>query len=148
MNTSDAQNMITKLLSGQNLGVLATLGQEYPYQSIVAFSASPDQKQLLFATLRETNKYRNLKQQPHVSMFIDNRLNQEADFVDTIGMTVLGTARELNDAECGGYRTPFLQKHPRLEEFLSSPDCALFLIEVSVYYVVWNFSQVMEVRMA
>jgi hypothetical protein len=96
---------------------------------------------------RKTSKYKNLKEKAQVSIFIDNRSNQEADFLDAIGMTVLGDARELNDAARKKSMGCFIRKHPSLEEFLGSPDCALFMIKVRVYYVVWHFHQVTEVRL-
>ena len=147
IKTKDVRKKIEKLLTGQKLGILATLGKDYPYQSIVAFSGSGDMKHILFATKRATSKYKNLKDRAQVSIFIDNRSNQEADFLDAIGMTALGDARELRGASSRKFTGLFLRKHPSLGGFLSSPDCALFMIKVKVYYVVWHFQEVMEVRM-
>jgi len=147
MKAQDVRKKIAKLLAEQKLGILATLGKDYPYQSIVAFSGSRDMKHILFATKRATSKYKNLKEKAQVSIFIDNRSNQEADFLDAIGMTVLGDARELSEAARTKSMGLFIRKHPSLEEFLASPDCALFMIKVRVYYVVLNFQEVTEVRM-
>jgi nitroimidazol reductase NimA-like FMN-containing flavoprotein (pyridoxamine 5'-phosphate oxidase superfamily) len=147
MKTKDIRKKISKLLTEQKLGILATLGVDYPYQSIVAFSGSRDMKHILFATKRATSKYKNLKDRAQVSIFIDNRSNQEADFLDAIGMTALGDARELSGAASKKFTGIFIRKHPSLEEFLASPDCALFMIKVGVYYVVVNFQEVNEVIM-
>jgi general stress protein 26 len=147
-NAKDVRKKIAKLLIEQKLGILATLGKGYPYQSIVAFSGSRDMKHILFATKRATSKYKNLKDKVQVSVFIDNRSNQEADFIDAMGMTVIGDARELNGAMRKKFMAPFICKHPSLEEFVSDPDCALFMIKVKVYYVVLNFQEVIEVCIA
>jgi uncharacterized pyridoxamine 5'-phosphate oxidase family protein len=146
MNTKDVRKKIAKLLTEQKFGILATLRKDYPYQSIVAFSGSGDMKHILFATKRATSKYKNLKDRAQVSILIDNRSNREADFIDAISMTALGDARELRGASSNKFMGLFLGKHPYLEGFLSSPDCALFMIKVKVYYVVWHFQEVMEVR--
>ncbi|MBF0122380.1 MAG: pyridoxamine 5'-phosphate oxidase family protein [Candidatus Omnitrophica bacterium] len=148
MNKRVIRKKIAELLTGQKLGILATLGKDYPYQSIVAFSGSRDMKHILFATKRATSKYRNLKDRAQVSIFIDNRSNQETDFLDATGMTAIGDARELNGAVRKKFMGFFLRKHPSLEEFLTGPDCALFMIKVRVYYVVWHFHKVMEVRIS
>jgi nitroimidazol reductase NimA-like FMN-containing flavoprotein (pyridoxamine 5'-phosphate oxidase superfamily) len=138
---------IAGLLTGQKFGVLATLGKDYPYGSMVAFSNSRDMKQILFATKRATSKYKNLKDRPQVSIFIDNRSNQEADLESAIGLTALGDARELSGKEHGKRGKVFLLKHPYLRDFLTASDCALFLIKVRAYYVVLNFQEVHEVIM-
>jgi uncharacterized pyridoxamine 5'-phosphate oxidase family protein len=146
MKTKDVRQKIATLLSEQKLGILATLGTDYPYQSIVAFAGSRDMKQLFFATKRATSKYKNLKAKAQVSVFIDNRSNQESDFFDALGMTALGDARELRGASRKKPMGLYVRKHPNLEEFLSSPDCTLFMIKVKAYYLVWHFQEVMEVR--
>jgi len=146
MNKKDVRKNIAKLLTDQKFGILATLGKDYPYQSIVAFAGSGDMKHIFFATRRATSKYRNLKNNVQVSVFIDNRSNQEADFIEATGMTAIGDAGELSEAARRKSIGLFIRKHPSLEEFLASPDCALFMIKVRVYYIVWNFQQVMEVR--
>lgn len=148
MHAKNVRKKIATLLTGQKLGILATLGKDYPYQSIVAFAGSRDMKHILFATKRATSKYRNLKDRSKVSVFIDNRSNRETDFIDAIGMTALGDARELHKAARKKLAAFFLRKHPSLEGFLASPDCALFSIKVRAYYVVWHFHQVMEVRVS
>jgi len=139
---------ISGLLTRQKLGILATLGRQYPYQSIVAFAAADDMKNILFATKRSTSKYRNVKRRARTSIFIDNRANSEKDFIDTTGMTALGDARELRGASRRSSGKIFLKKHPYLREFLAAPDCALFNIKVRVYYVVMRFQEVFEVRIS
>lgn len=147
MNSRIIRKKIAKLLIEQKLGILATSGKKYPYQSIVAFSASRDMKYILFATKRATSKYKNLEDRNQVSIFIDNRSNQEADFIDATGMTVLGDAQELNGADARKHMKTFTRKHPSLRHFLSDVDCALFRIRVRVYYVVVKFQEVTEFRM-
>jgi len=138
---------ISGLLDGQKLGILATLGREYPYQNIVAFAAGRDLKTICFATRRNTSKYRNLKRCKRVAMFIDDRLNREADFHDATGLSALGVAEELRGAGRAGSMRSLLRRHPDLKGFFSDPDCALFAIRVRVFYLVMRFQEVIEVRM-
>ncbi len=142
------RKIIAGLLNGQKLGILATLGPAYPYQNIVAFAASGDLKNIVFATRRSTGKYRNLKSRKRVAIFIDNRSNRETDFQQATGITALGSALELRGREREKSVKLFLRKHPSLREFLAAADCALFAIRVRAYYVVLHFQDVFEVRMA
>jgi nitroimidazol reductase NimA-like FMN-containing flavoprotein (pyridoxamine 5'-phosphate oxidase superfamily) len=137
---------ISGLLDGQKLGILATLGREYPYQNIVAFAAGRDLKTICFATRRNTSKYRNLKRRRRVAMFIDDRVNREADFRDATGLSALGEAEELRGEGRGRSLRSLRRKHPELKEFLSAPDCVLFAIRVRVFYLVMRFQEVIEVR--
>ncbi len=145
--TRSQRKTIADLLSAQKLGILATLGQAYPYQNIVAFAASGDLKNILFATGRSTGKYKNLKSRKRVAIFIDNRSNREADFQQATGITAIGRALELRGRVREKSAKLFLRKHPSLREFLSAADCALFTIQVRAYYVVLHFQDVFEVRM-
>jgi general stress protein 26 len=94
------RKIIADLLITQKLGILATLGQAYPYQNIVAFAAGGDLKNILFATRRSTGKYRNLKSRKRAAIFIDDRSNRETDF-RTLGsgleMTVFSVKQSMFD---------------------------------------------------
>jgi len=128
------------------LGILATLGQDYPYQNIVAFAAGRDLKTIVFATRRATSKYRNLKRRKRVAMFIDDRANREADFHDATGITALGVAAETRGESRSRAMKLLRRRHPYLKEFLVAPDCAVFAITVRSYIVVLHFQEVLEVR--
>ena len=144
--TRSQRKIIADLLTVQKLGILATLGQAYPYQNIVAFAASGDLKNILFATKRSTSKYKNLISRKRVAIFIDDRSNRETDFQQATGITALGAALELRGLGRDKFAKLFLRKHPSLREFLAAPDCALFSIRVRAYYVVLHFQDVVEVR--
>jgi hypothetical protein len=145
--TRSQRKTIADLLSAQKLGILATLGPTYPYQNIVAFAASGDLKNILFATRRATGKYRNLKTRKQVAIFIDDRSNRETDFQQAAGLTAIGRALELRGRVREKSAKLFLRKHPSLRGFLSAADCALFAIRVRSYHVVLHFQDVFEVRM-
>lgn len=146
MKKSELRKKIRDLFKEQNLGVLATLGETFPYQSIVAFTVTNDLKNIMFATKRMTSKYKNLKKSPRVSMFIDNRSNRESDFQRTIGLTALGDAQELQGTQRDKAILKFIKRHPCLEEFISSQNSSTFIVKVRVYYLVEHFQEVIEIR--
>ena len=135
---------IESLLRSQHLGVLATQGNEYPYCTLVAYAISEDLREIIFATLRDTRKYRNIKKTPSVSLLIDSRTNQVNDFKDVEALTAVGSAEEISDELKSGYLRSYLEKHPSLDGFAKAPDCALMKIQVAKYILVQHFQNVTE----
>ena len=131
-------------MAGQSLAVLATVGDPHPHTSLVAFAVTRDLRNLVFATPVYTRKYDNILKNPRVSLLVDNRLNLERDFQDGVALTVKGTAIQPPAARRRGYARLYLQRHPYLEEFVSSPTCGLFVVEVHSYSLVSSFQNVQE----
>ena len=144
MNSVASFSRIKTVLKGQRLGVLATLGADYPYQNIVSYTVSGDLRKIIFATARSTMKYANIQRCPRVAMFVDNRKNTEQDLLDAVGITAIGDAKELSGAEEQRGKRSLTARHPYLEDFVSSPGVALFGVRVKVYYAVSRFQNVEE----
>jgi len=143
-DTEKLVNMIQSLFQSQYLGVLATRGKEYPYCSLVGFAGTDDLRRIIFATLRNTRKYANIKTYPMISILIDSRSNRVEDFEDAIALTILGNAHEAEGEERERLSVLYLARHPHLREFLQDPDCALMALDVERYIVVTRFQQVEE----
>jgi len=137
-------DQIRSLLHTQNCGVLATHGSEYPYATLVGFATTEDCRELIFATIRDTRKYANIKKTPNVSLLIDSRVNQVHDFQDAKALTVLGSAEELDSTLKNNYLALYLSKHPYLKEFVTAPNCSLIKVSVAKYILVDHFQNVME----
>ena len=136
---------IRALLESQRLAVLSTQDQIQPYSNLVAFAATPDLKCLLFATTRATRKYANLVAHSRVSILIDNRTNEAADFAEAAAVTVLGQAEEMQATELPQLLPLYLGRHPYLWDFVTSPTCALFRVSVERYILVTRFQDVREI---
>lgn len=137
---------IKELFDKQRLAVLSTDNKGQPYSNLVAFSTSEDIKTLVFATTRSTRKYANLSTESRVSLLIDNRSNQVSDFFETIAVTAIGIATEVNGFDKDKLFKQYLNKHKTLVNFVQSPSCALFKIKVKDYYVVSRFQNVQELH--
>jgi nitroimidazol reductase NimA-like FMN-containing flavoprotein (pyridoxamine 5'-phosphate oxidase superfamily) len=137
--------IIRELLESQRLAVLSTQGQFQPYSNLVAFAATPDLKYLIFATSRATRKYANLLNHPQVSILIDNRTNKATDFAEAAAVTVLGRASEVQGTERSQALKIYVNRHPYLEDFVTSPNCALFSVKVERYIMVTRFQDVREI---
>ena len=135
------------LMATQKLAVLATYAGAQPYTSLVAFAETADLKKIFFATTRVTRKYANLKTNSRVALLMDNRSNQTSDFRKAMAATAFGTAREVGDTEKEDALKIYLAKHPYLNDFVTSPTCALLQVTVERYSMVHRFQNVMEVSL-
>ena len=146
MNDKGAElfSSICAVLQSQKLGVLATQGEVYPYCTLVGFVATDDCKEVVFATLRDTSKFRNVSKNKHVSLLIDTQKNSATDFKDAEALTVLGTAGEVKEERKKEYVALYLKKHPYLEDFIKTPNCAVMRVSVEKYILVQNFQNVLE----
>ena len=140
--------MIKSLFHTQNLGVLATRGKEYPYCTLVGFAGTDDLKHIIFATLRNTRKYGNIKTYPMISILIDSRSNRVDDFKDAMALTILGNAHEAEGEERDRLSGLYLARHTHLKEFIKDPNCALMVLDVRKYIMVTHFQQVMEMDLS
>jgi len=140
----ELKKLVGRTLKSQNLGVLATLEDNNPYESLVAFISSEDLKYIVFTTAVYTRKYANLKNHPPVSFLVDTRSNSARDFHECVVVTALGNAREIVRDERDENLRLYLKRHPYLEEFVRSPSTRLFRIRVKKYIVVSEFQNVSE----
>ena len=141
---SELVGELEKLFSSQNLAVLATSGKSGPYGNLVAFMAGPDLKYLLFATQKATRKFGNLLENPLVAFVIDNRSNKIEDFMNAVAVTAMGRAFEMTSREKEAMVEAYVDKHPHLKDFVSSPSCALVKVEIEKYVCVFRFQNVIE----
>ena len=138
---------VLDLLREQNLAVLSTDRGGHPYASLVGFLADDDLRHVYFVTTRATRKFGALTSNPRVAVLVDNRSNTYGDFRDAMAVTALGEAREIPKDEHQDTVKAYLEKHPHLADFMSSPTSALVRIEVKTYYAVTRFQQVMELHL-
>jgi uncharacterized protein YhbP (UPF0306 family) len=141
------EDKLKQLFRSQTLGVLATQQKKKPYTSLVAFACSDDMSRIVFATPKTTRKFANIISNSNVSMFIDNRLNKAADFRKAIGVTALGSVRQIRKNKNNKLMKIYLDKHPQLESFLASPSCALICIDIKSFYIVERFQNVTEIHL-
>lgn len=123
--------------------VLATSDNGRPYTSLIAFALLPDRRTLIFATPKATSKYRNITNQPAVSILLDNRSQRADDLHSAQAVTLLGTAKEVRTtAQMAHYRVAFVDKHPELAAFIDEPDTALIAVTIRQAIYVARFQDV------
>ena len=135
MDRPQLTDKLSRLLASQKLAVLSTNREGQPYSCLVAIAGTADLKHLLFCTSRPTRKYGEIKDDPRVSVLIDNRSNRESDFRDAFAVTATGRAAEAHSDERDRLLSIYLAKHPHLKDFVSSPDNALIRVDVTDYVI-------------
>lgn len=143
--SADSVVALRELLARERLGVLATHGPEYPYASLVGVRVSRDLRRLYFITPRATRKFAFLTADPKVAMLIDSREDGERDLHDAAAATAVGSARELAGEEREAQLRPFVERHPQLATFATSPSTALVELAVDTWYLVRRFQNVTEI---
>lgn len=114
----------------QHFSVLATNDNGQPYTSLISFAITPDMKMVIFATPKDTRKYRNILNTKEVAILIDNRSNTRKNLMATEAITIIGTARHIRRGKTRDELAAlYLRKHPDLEEFIQSDTTALIVVE-------------------
>jgi hypothetical protein len=106
-----------------------------------------DLARLWFATTRSTRKFADMVANNRVAFVVDNASNNPSDVFDALAATGTGQVRELSGGDREMALKLHLAKHPHLEEFVTSPNCALMELSVEVYHVVTRFQEVVEVHL-
>jgi nitroimidazol reductase NimA-like FMN-containing flavoprotein (pyridoxamine 5'-phosphate oxidase superfamily) len=131
----------------QRHAVLATISDGQPYTSLVAFAMTPDMKQAVFATPRNTAKYRNILNNRKVALLIDTRSNTDAAYMKSETVTVIGTAVPVRRGRKRESLSRILtEKHPVLRRFVQSKTTAIIVVEAEKCFHTGSFQQVSEWR--
>jgi hypothetical protein len=97
-----------------------------------------------FITPKASRKFQNLKENPRVSLFIDNRSNTVQDIEEAMGVTVVGEAEEVPQVDIPNLLDIFLQKHGYLHEFAHAVGSCLVRVRVKRYRLVTRFQEVAD----
>ena len=129
--SADVLSRLAILDKDQKLAVLATVSDNEPYTSLVAYAVTPDMKGLIFATPRGTQKYRNIIRNKNVSLLIDTRSNTAADYRKAELITIMGSAHRLKRGrKRDDFAKALLKKHPKLKKFAEAPSTSLVLVKI------------------
>lgn len=146
--TEEIRRNLSELFESQKLAVLSTHQAGQPYASLVAFVATEDLKHIFFVTPKTTRKFANLSADSRVALLVNSSQNQAADFHQALSVTAVGSAEEITGEDKEKYSKFYLARHPYLEDFATSPSCALVRITARSYYLVRNFQNVMELHIS
>ncbi|MGQ3684852.1 MAG: pyridoxamine 5'-phosphate oxidase family protein [Candidatus Loosdrechtia sp.] len=139
------QDRLQILNQKERYAVLATESDGQPYTALIAYALTDNLKGVVFATPKNTCKFKNILKNPRVSILIDSRTNSSGDYLSIESVTVAGTARSLRKGRKWDESAAVLvKKHPQLSDFIVSSTTALILTNVTHYVHVCNFQDISE----
>ena len=138
------RDRLIQLFNNQYFMVLATQSRGELHTCLVSFASSTDLHWFYFMTPKTSRKFQNLKENPRVSLFIDNRSNKVQDIGEAMGITVVGEAEEVPQVDIPDLLHFFLQKHGYLHDFAHAPGSCLVRVRVKRYRLVTRFQEVTD----
>jgi nitroimidazol reductase NimA-like FMN-containing flavoprotein (pyridoxamine 5'-phosphate oxidase superfamily) len=130
---------IRALVASRHVCVLATVDKDRPYCSLMNYVTDESCRDFYMATLRHTNKYRNLLANPSVSLLVDSR--ESAPLSSSQALTVEGVFEPINDDEKRSWVfSRLIAQNPLLKDFLSLPDVDVICIRARSYLLIDGIS--------
>jgi nitroimidazol reductase NimA-like FMN-containing flavoprotein (pyridoxamine 5'-phosphate oxidase superfamily) len=121
-----------ELVRKKDMCVLATVSENLPHCSLMAYVTDEECREIYMVTLRESTKFKNLARNPRVSLLIDTREEHPAPGrSEASALTVSGRFQRIGDPEAlDAARQRLLERHPHLKELLDRPDAEIFCIRM------------------
>lgn len=136
------QERLREMDGRERFAVLATQEEDGPYASLVAYALSPDLRTVIFATPKNTRKYKNIVKMDHVALLIDDR-SGDLPIAKGEAITLTGPAKPLRKGrERDEMVRVYLGKHQDLKGFVESPTTALVALRINQAVHVCNFQTV------
>jgi nitroimidazol reductase NimA-like FMN-containing flavoprotein (pyridoxamine 5'-phosphate oxidase superfamily) len=112
--------------------VLATVAGQKPYCSLMAYVTDKNCEEIYMVTHKNTTKYKNLMQNPAVSLLIDTR--EQSPRCQAKALTVEGVFGKIEKmAKRKQVAAKLLRTHPYLDSFLKHPEAEIFCVKISSF---------------
>jgi nitroimidazol reductase NimA-like FMN-containing flavoprotein (pyridoxamine 5'-phosphate oxidase superfamily) len=120
------------LVRSQNVCVLATVSGDQPHCSLMSYATDADCREMYMVTFKKTKKYRNLKDNPAVSLLIDTRKEDRGEKQHEVrALTVNGLFEDVKDQKKRDMiRALLLERHPHLDVLVEDPDAEFFTVRI------------------
>lgn len=120
------------LAKQRDMCVLATVAGQKPYCSLMAYVTDENCEEIYMVTHKNTTKYKNLMQNPAVSLLIDTR--EKSPRHRAKALTVQGVFGKIEKvAKRKQVAAKLLQRHPHLDSFLKHPEAEIFCVKISSF---------------
>lgn len=136
------KHTVQQLLDATGFAILATEGAGQPHASLIAVTPFQGWRQLVFATYRDTQKYRNLMHNCRVSVLVDGCKASRGGAQEGFVVTAVGQAQAISADQHPAAMRAHVNRHPDLASFLQAPDCVLVSVAVEAYQVVRSIDDV------
>ena len=117
------------LVREKNICVLATVAGRKPHCSLMAYVTNQNCTEMYMVTNKNTNKYKNLMENPSISLLIDNR--EISPRTKARALTVEGICAAIeNEQKRKKVQTKLLAVHPHLSEFINHLDAEILCVRI------------------
>ena len=133
---------IKELIGSNDVCVLATVAGAVPHCSLMSYAAAEDGREIYMITHKNTKKYRNLEENPGVSLLIDSReMDRGENRYRAKALTVTGTYEKVeNELKKGEIRRRLLDRHPHLKDFIADSQARFILVRVKAFQLLEGLS--------
>ena len=120
------------LVREKNICVLATVAGQKPYCSLMAYVSDDNCDEIYMVTHKNTNKYKNLMQNPRVSILIDSR--EQSPRSQAKALTVEGRFCKIDETEKRNrVVNRLLNAHPHLNAFMQDPEAEIICVKINSF---------------
>jgi nitroimidazol reductase NimA-like FMN-containing flavoprotein (pyridoxamine 5'-phosphate oxidase superfamily) len=114
--------------------VLATVSGGRPHCSLMSYITDAECREIFMVTDPRTKKYRNLQENPWVSLLIDTREEgRDIALGQKKALTISGLYQEIAPAREREIRVQFVSRHPQLRELVEDPEAVMISIRVDSF---------------
>jgi nitroimidazol reductase NimA-like FMN-containing flavoprotein (pyridoxamine 5'-phosphate oxidase superfamily) len=126
---------IRELLRTHDMCVLATTAGDQPHCSLMAYVCDHAARHVYMVTFRDSVKFRNLSQNPAVSLLVDTReTHGKTRRGETRALTASGVYEPLSKpVERAEVTSRLLAAHPHLEVFLQSDAAEIIAVRLTSF---------------
>jgi nitroimidazol reductase NimA-like FMN-containing flavoprotein (pyridoxamine 5'-phosphate oxidase superfamily) len=128
------------LAKQKDMCVLATVAGQKPYCSLMAYVTDNNCEEIYMVTHKNSTKYKNLMQNPAVSLLIDTR--EKSPRSAAKALTVEGIYSKIEDLEKRKQvAARLLQAHPHLDGFMQHPNADVICIKIRSFLLLDGVQQ-------
>ena len=100
----------------------------------MVYACDDDAREIYMVTLKQTTKYRNLMDNPWVSLLVDTRSIGGKATGQTKALTIAGMVDPIDEeAKRNSARKRLSEKHAQLETLLKDPDADILCVKIKSF---------------
>jgi nitroimidazol reductase NimA-like FMN-containing flavoprotein (pyridoxamine 5'-phosphate oxidase superfamily) len=129
-----------ELVRKKNICVLATVLDNKPYCSLMAYITDATCEEIYMVTIKNTTKFKNLQRNPYVSLLIDTRETQPRS--NAQALTIDGVFTSLTDEnKKQKIRGRMLVSFPHMKDFIHHPKAELIRIKINSFLLLEGLTE-------
>lgn len=141
VDEDEVANQIRSILNHQVQSVLATQDQGELFQHLMAYSATDDLSSIYLASFGNTQKVRNIRSNPNISLLWDNRTGNNKDHTEGFALSAQGSAKIVNTDAHPDLIEQLRNRNDSLSKLLNAEKSVLIVINIKAYQLAIGYTQ-------